>query len=208
MPNIKITTAKSTALIIATLLILAAVALITPVRHQARTIITTITARASAPAIQPFPQIKEGELSELQQSIIELAQAEYVSRPVSYDSHVQKYTEDNNEAWCADFVSWLMKEAGTPFNNPHSDSWRIPGVHTLQEYFESTDRFMPAGSYTPQTGDVAFLHGPGGHVALVLAADNGRMITIGGNEKGRMRISDRSIQPGAEGLIGFGALPR
>ncbi len=39
---------------------------------------------------------------------------------------------------------------------PHSGHWRIPpGVFTLQEYFQDTGRFEPAGDYTPpRVGDV------------------------------------------------------
>lgn len=183
-----------------------AVYAIQPLRYHVRGGLTTVSARLSAPAEQPFPAINLNGLSETQLSIINLARAEYAKRPVSYDSAVLEYTQGNNEAWCADFASWVMREAGIPFKNPHSGSWRIPGVYTLQEYFESQDHFVIAGTYTPETGDIAFLHGPGGHVAIVLGMEEGKMLTIGGNENGRMRVSTRSIIPGEEGLIGFGTL--
>lgn len=206
-PKRKFTTWVAVFFVILILLTMSIV-LIEPVRYQTRTVITTIAARASAPAAQPFPEITNTDFSETQQRIIKLAQAEYANRPVSYDAHVIKYTDGVNEAWCADFASWIMKEAGVPFTNPHSGGWRIPGVYTLQEYFESIDKFIPSGHYIPKSGDIAFLHGPGGHVAIVLEVKEGHMVTIGGNENGRMRIVNRSLEPGAEGLIGFGALSR
>lgn len=60
------------------------------------------------------------------------------------------------EPWCADFVSWVYKEAGHPLKNPNSGSWRIPGTYTLREYYEAQGAFRPADSgYEPQLGDVA-----------------------------------------------------
>lgn len=179
-----------------------------PVRYLVRTGVTTATARFSEPADQPFPDIDTSGLSEMQKKIVDLARTEYAKRPISYDENVQKYTQGNNEAWCADFASWIMREAGMPFNNLHSGGWRIPGVYTLQEYFETQNRYQKAGDYTPRIGDIAFLHYPSGHVAVVLDVHGDTMTTIGGNENGRMRVSYRSLNPGAEGLVGFGTLPQ
>ena len=49
------------------------------------------------------------------------------------------------EPWCADFVSWIMREAGLPLSNPNSGHWRIPGVYTWQEYYQSQSRFQEVG---------------------------------------------------------------
>jgi hypothetical protein len=42
------------------------------------------------------------------------------------------FSEGTAEPWCADFVSWVMYQAGFSLDNPDSGSWRIPGVgHTV-----------------------------------------------------------------------------
>jgi hypothetical protein len=186
---------------------------VVPVREDVRTIITTTQARLSSPADTPFPSISTAHLSSQQARIINLAHAEYAKHPISYDQAVLTYSQGNKQAWCANFVSWIMLQAGTPYSNPNSGSWRIPGVYTLQEYYQSHNRYEAAGSYRPQPGDVAFYIGKSyfglstsGHVALVIKVEGNTMTTIGGNESGRMRIDTQPIETGLNRLVGFGKL--
>lgn len=62
-----------------------------------------------------------------QRSILTVARAEWRSPGAP-----TKYSQGVPEDWCADFVSWVLREAGYPMSNPNSGSWRIPGVLTLQ----------------------------------------------------------------------------
>lgn len=116
-----------------------------------------------------------------------------------------KYSEGVKEPWCADFVSWVLREAGAPLSNPHSGSWRIPGVYTLTDYFEAAGRFRDPG-YRPEPGDVV-LYSPdwrlGQHTNFVVAVDGDEMTTIGGNEGG---ISRGEVSLDDSGIVGFGAL--
>lgn len=194
-------------------LIVAVVYTILPLRENIRTALTTMQARLSAPATAPFPAVDTNRLSKTQIAIIDLERQEYAKHPISYDQNVLTYTQGDKQAWCADFISWVMLKVGVPFSNPNSGSWRIPGVYTLQEYYQSIRRYETVGSYTPQPGDVAFYIGKSafglntsGHVALVIEADHGHMTTIGGNEGGRLRIDTQAIQPGVNRLVGFGRL--
>lgn len=98
-------------------------------------------------------------------------------------------------------------QAGYPFRNPNSGSWRIPGVYTLQEYFQAGHTYKVAGPYTPKTGDVAIYHTGEGHTNIVISASHGQMTTIGGNENGHIRIETQPYTRGADGLDGFGVLP-
>jgi hypothetical protein len=53
------------------------------------------------------------------------------------------FSEGTAEPWCADFVSWVMHQAGFSLDNPNSGSWRIPDVYTMQEYYGSVSRLTP-----------------------------------------------------------------
>jgi hypothetical protein len=146
-------------------------------------------------------------LDSTQRRIVEIAKQEYIKRPISYDARVLTYTQGVKEAWCADFASWVMLQAGVPFSNPNSGGWRIPGVYTLQEYFESKHMYRPVGSYHPKAGDVAIYSHGQGHAAIVLKVQGSSLTTIGGNETGRVRIDTRP-ETGASSydLIGYGVL--
>ncbi len=151
-----------------------------------------------------FPTIDHAGLSQTQIRIVELAEQEFHAQPPG-----TKYSEDIEEPWCADFISWVFKEAGVPLHNPNSGSWRIPGTFTLREYYEAEGRFQPADSgYTPHLGDVAiYQHSPifGDHANIVLKVDNGVVTTVGGNENGTIRVYTNNEQ-NYEGLVGYGVL--
>jgi hypothetical protein len=106
-----------------------------------------------------------------------------------------------------------MMKSGTPYNNPNSGSWRIPGVYTLQTYYKAHGRYVSVGNYRPQVGDVAFYIGwhtfdlfSTQHVTIVIKVDGNEMTTIGGNEDGRIRVDTQPIKAGENSLVGFGKL--
>jgi hypothetical protein len=103
----------------------------------------------------------------------------------------------------------VLREAGVALANPNSGSWRIPGVYTLQEYYESVGRFVPIGSdYRPRTGDVLLYRESspfGQHTNIVLRADGGQVTTIGGNEYGGIRIHRFTLDD-VTGVVGLGRL--
>ena len=151
-----------------------------------------------------FPEIEPDALSATQHTILMLAKQEFTEQPLG-----TKYSEGVREEWCADFVSWIMKEAGMPFKNPHSGGWRIPGTYTLQEYYQSENRFKAADSgYEPQPGDVVIYRGSpifGDHTNIVIENNNGVLVTVGGNEGHRIRVYENTQQQ-YEGLLGYGIL--
>lgn len=177
---------------------------------------STLFARVSSPTNEPFPSVNTNGLNDIQKKILNLTQEEYAKKPVSYDSNVLTYSEGVKESWCADFVSWIMKESGEPYTNPNSGHWRIPGVLTLQEYYKSEKRYIDAdANYTPQTGDVAIYIGTktldqrsNQHTNIILKTDGDYMYTIGGNERGRLRIDKQNYKEKQNSLIGFGTLER
>jgi hypothetical protein len=151
-----------------------------------------------------YPDIDTSKLSDTQKKIVSLTKQEYLAQ-----SSGVKFSEGANEAWCADFVSWIMKEASMPLENPNSGSWRIPGTFTLQDYYVTAGRFMAVNSgYEPKLGDVAIYRGSpvfGDHANIILSNQNGVLTTVGGNEGNRIRVYVNT-QKNYEGLLGYGTM--
>ena len=155
-----------------------------------------------SPGESAFPDIDTANLSPVRQKIISLAKTEFKAQSAG-----TKFSQGTEEAWCANFVSWTMYQAGAPLKNPHTGGWRIPGTFTLREYYEVTGRFKSANSgYQPLPGDVAiYRNSPvfGDHTNIVLKNDNGALTTVGGNEANRIRVFvNRDKQ--YDGLLGYG----
>ncbi len=98
-----------------------------------------------------------------------------------------KYTDGAQENWCADFVSWVLKQAGVPFTGGTSGGWRIPAVNNVQAWFQAQNKYHAARSgYVPQPGDIIiFNQGTGSwpqHVAIVVAVSGKSVTFIGGNQ--------------------------
>jgi hypothetical protein len=152
---------------------------------------------------EAFPEVNAGELTTDQARVVELLRTEHEQqRPGTF------YAEGVDEAWCADFVSWIMKEAGLPLSNPNSGSWRIPGVYTLQEYYQEQGRFEGVGDYTPSVGDVVLYDNAswaGQHTNVIVAVDGDEAITVGGNEAGKVRVHTLHYASDS-GVVGFGRL--
>ena len=149
-----------------------------------------------------FPDVTADHLSPLQESVIGVLRAEYDANPAG-----TKYSEGHREPWCADFVSWVLRKAGSPLSNPNSGSWRIPGVYTLTEYFQSHNRFHSAQSgYVPKPGDVV-IYSPkwrfGQHTNFAVAINGGTLTTVGGNEGG---VNRGTVEMDDPAIVGFGAL--
>lgn len=153
------------------------------------------------PAMPDFPVIDTSKLSDHQKKLVATLHTEYLAQPIG-----TKYSEGAQESWCADFVSWVMREVGVPLANPNSGSWRIPGTHTLREYYEQKSEFHAIDSgYVPKLGDVAIYDGPGWfgqHTNIVLKYGEGSVTTIGGNEAGKIRVQTRPTP--VQGLLGYG----
>ena len=152
-------------------------------------------------------------LDQTQRAVLVIAKQQYALHPTSFDATVLQYTDGGEEPWCADFISWVLMQANVQYQSS-TDGWRIPGVDTLQEYYQGYNSYSDlTDNYTPRLGDVAFYTGvtPDGssssHVALILGYASGRIITIGGNEgagAGTVQVRDDLFQSGAVGLSGVG----
>ncbi|MGC0366238.1 hypothetical protein ABH922_004222 [Rhodococcus sp. 27YEA15] len=149
-----------------------------------------------------FPPIESSALSSQQVRILKLLAVEHeAGRPGTY------YSEGVDEQWCADFVSWIMKESGRPLSNLNSGSWRIPGVYTLQEYYQGIDAYAENdGSYTPEVGDVVIYDSTrwiGQHTNFIVSVDGDTAVTVGGNESGKVRVHSLDWTSDSA-VVGFG----
>lgn len=151
-----------------------------------------------------FPEVDTASLNDTQKKIIELLKTEYDTQPIG-----TKYTEGEQLPWCADFASWIHKEAGVPLVSASNGSWRRETIPALKEYFISVDRFVKPGSgYAPTVGDIVLYDFPspfGNHTNIVIKNENGVLTTIGGNEGDRVRIQVHNAEEDT-GFLGYGKL--
>ncbi len=162
------------------------------------------TAVKLQPAREKFPDIQVDKLSPLRARAINILRQQYDNpQPGTF------YSQGEQQDWCANFVSWVDRQAGAPLVNPHSGGWRIPGVRSLEAYYRNAGKFRANDSgYQPRPGDTIMYdtssrHGE--HVNFVLKYDNGKVTTIGGNEGGAIHIQQFDINSGGP-IRGFGVL--
>lgn len=92
---------------------------------------------------------------------------------------VDVFTDGNAEAWCADFVSWVLRAAGQPFSGGLSSGWRIAWTGDVRSWFVARAAYRDRLSADPQPGDVVwFEHG---HVGIVERVRGDDLHTIEGN---------------------------
>lgn len=124
------------------------------------------------------------------------------------------YIDDGHEDWCADFVSWVFKAAGLPFQPTPTTNmyfwrhdWQIPAVAGMEAWFREGaygSEFFTPGQKDPLPGDVAIY---AGHVNIVVAVDPAQktLVTIGGNESDAIQQSTGTFAGGtSSGLVGYG----
>jgi len=98
--------------------------------------------------------------------------------------------------WCAQFVSWCAKQAGTPLGEAGQG---FQSVAAVAAWAQRTGRWQPAGS-APQPGDLIVWGGR--HVGLVESVDpDGSIHTIEGNSSNA--VSKRTYGPDGGGASGY-----
>lgn len=68
-----------------------------------------------SPGESAFPDIDTANLSPTRQKIISLAKTEFEAQSAG-----TKFSQGAKEPWCANFVSYIMNQAGAPLKNPHT----------------------------------------------------------------------------------------
>lgn len=109
---------------------------------------------------------------------------------------------DAAEPWCADFASWVLKQAGVPFGKDgRGEDYTVAMI----DWAKGQNRYHERGSYEPKPGDLVMFDWGGGqdvdHVAIVEKVENGRVFTIGGNESNSLKAQSYPI--GDKRMMGY-----
>ena len=150
-----------------------------------------------------FPAYEEQQLSATRMDIIRTVEHEYYN-----PRNALEYSDGIDEPWCADFVSWIYNTAGHKFKNPVSSGWRIPGVYTLKDYFVEEKRWHDKDSGSiPEPGDVIIYGGGifGNHTNIVISVYYDEIITVGGNENGKIMMHRIDYNDNRYGILGYGS---
>ena len=143
-----------------------------------------------------------------------------------WSSRVLSYTEGRQEAWCADFVSYVYKKAGYPFNAGSASgrsAWRIPlvwkkvnGVPNLRDYSSIFGVYRTRQSgYTPGPGDIIIFGDSDSHTGIVEKVDKSPskntpwVYTIEGNISdgtGKDIVGRKAYALNNPSIHGYGAL--
>jgi hypothetical protein len=127
-------------------------------------------------------------------------------RETSRDSGVwiSRFTDGHAEAWCSDFVSYVLRQGGRPYSGGASGGWRIAGVTAAMSWFRERGRFVLASRAMPLPGDVIFIDRPiSWHTGIVVRVGSGVVETVEGNASqavSRRRYSFRTDPY----VVGFG----
>jgi hypothetical protein len=128
-------------------------------------------------------------LSDLRQTVICLTENELAfwksqpgyPHPDFSQSGYYKYSQNRQEEWCADFVSWIYEKAGYPLQP--DPTWNVSYVPNIQSIGQQNTQFHwhPQGSnYKPKPGDLA-IHGSN-HVNIFISSIGGTSQYIGGDQ--------------------------
>ena len=116
------------------------------------------------------------------------------------------------EAWCADFVSWVYREARHPFSGGVDGGWRLPGVTGLRAWLEQNGIWHNRGDGdAPRAGDV-IVFGDEEHTGIVERLDDAGtpdagddvIHTVEGNTSNE--VGRRSYGVGDTQVLGWGRM--
>lgn len=109
---------------------------------------------------------------------------------------------DAAEAWCADFASWVLQQAGAPIGKDGAGE-----DHTVAiiKWAKSAGLWQERATADPKPGDLVLIDWEGGtgvdHAAVVEKVEDGRVFTIGGNEGNAIAPDSYSIDD--KRMMGF-----
>ena len=143
-------------------------------------------------AVQPFglfpvaslPSIEGGSIVAIAERLERLRIVEVPSGSNTGPGIID-FTDGNAEAWCADFVSWVLRAAGRPFTGGASVGWRLAWTLDVRGWFAERGAFRDRVVADPQPGDVVWFRS--GHVGIVRRATPTTIDTIEGNSGNAVR---------------------
>lgn len=158
-----------------------------------------------------------GNLSQVRQNVVCIAEQELAlwnNGTMKPGTDFEKYSDGNDQLWCADFVSWVYNQAGYPFTGGDSGGWRFAGVIQIYEIGNLNQKFHyhPSGGYTPKPGDMAIHYTSAQqyyHVNMVDSVSTGKIVLIGGDQHGggsaETNVVNNEIisSPNDDNIIGY-----
>ena len=134
-----------------------------------------VAQRKSKPSPTRLRMIVTGDAATpLRARIVEVARSELGTSEKPMGSNCTKYGPC--EAWCADFATWVWRQAGYP------QIGRIPAVRNLVVWGQQHKTWKPGHTNNAQPGDFVIFSNM--HVGLVEKASGGRITIIAGNTGG------------------------
>ena len=120
----------------------------------------------------------------------------------NHASLLNAYTDGTPyEEWCADFVSYIYKEAGYPMINAPADGWDENDANAIQNM--GFVKHPVDSGYLPKSGDVAYFDYNGGHVEIVFSGGQTPTFIYGNSAKidpstgnGQMAANSLTKEPG------------
>jgi hypothetical protein len=155
--------------------------------------------------------------SNLREAVVCLAQAElalWKSGQMGPGHDFFKYSENVDELWCADFASWIFKQAGYPIG-PSASNWRVPSVQGIKQVGEDDKKFHyhDAAGYTPKPGDLVIHLSGQSHVNIATSVNSNThtLTMIGGDQTHGNGGADNNIVSeysvhafsGTDGITGY-----
>lgn len=120
----------------------------------------------------------------------------------NWSPEIAVFTDGNREPWCADFVSYVLREGGRPMTGGASGGWRIAAAAGVRQWFVAARRWQVRSVAVPAPGDVVSFSW--GHVGLVEQASPEVLVTIEGNSADGLRRRVRNGWRSDVSVEGFG----
>lgn len=122
---------------------------------------------------------------------------------------------DPEGPWDAAFVSWVLNEADLPVRGERPgepDAWLIADTLELARAMADRGAYVSAEDapeFSPQIGDLIFYDYPGpfGHHVNMVVAVHGDVVTVGGDELGKVGLTSMNLR-NRGGIMGWGATGR
>ena len=120
---------------------------------------------------------------------------------------IQKFLGSSaGEAWCADFVSWVYREAGHPFSGGVDGGWRLPGVAGLHGWLRANGIWHDrGGGDAPRPGDVIVFRDDD-HVGIVEAVDGATVRTSRATPPTTSAGAPTATTPPTPKILGWGRM--
>jgi len=142
-------------------------------------------------------------------AVVQTALQELASGATEANNGYLKYTDGRHEEWCADFASWVYRQAGKPLTGgTGAGGWDHPSAYELETWIEHNGVYQSLNGSNvqpPQPGDLVFYHNGQGHVNIVVAVNGNSITVVGGNQSNAVtKYTIANYASSGGGISGWG----